>query len=211
MLISFSNLQLSFISETIQSDDDLSDSDEKQTLVELVIRFRGMLKIEAEESTECVVPNLRNSSWALLKVIYKKLKDDPRLITEAAQLNLHSSVLEFIVKLLPTVDHQVRSTYIYSCSFYMLSWMRSTSILILTFDMVVRTQNCTDDAHLVKRLTSPLLCIFTQAIICIFRIAEGYRSCRYDKLYFAEAHRNQSTHKQTRTTGHFLEHASRSD
>lgn len=69
-----------------------------------------MLKIEADESTERVIPKFRNSSWALLKVLNKKLKVDPRLLTEAAQLNLHSSILEFIVKLLPTVDHQVSST-----------------------------------------------------------------------------------------------------
>lgn len=90
-----------------QSDDDISDTDKDLSIGELIRSFNEIMKIENQEFSECASPTIKKSSWYLLKLISRKLKNDPNFITEAAQLNLHISIVNFVMKLLPTAENNV--------------------------------------------------------------------------------------------------------
>lgn len=95
-----------------QPDDDISDTDEDMSIAELIESFDEILKIEIEELCEHVPQRNRRSSWYLLKLISRKLKNDPNSIIEAAQLNMHILTLNFLIKLLPTAENDVSGNLI---------------------------------------------------------------------------------------------------
>ena len=66
--------------------------------------------LEEDELAESTDLSNRSVS-SLLKIISKKIKKDPGITEEAAQLNLHILTLKYIAKTLPTADHIVRYLY----------------------------------------------------------------------------------------------------
>lgn len=98
-----------------QPDDDISDTDEDMSIAELIESFDEILKIEIEELSEHVPQRNRRSSWYLLKLISRKLKNDTNSIIEAARLNMHILTLNFLIKLLPTAENDVSGNLLSCC------------------------------------------------------------------------------------------------
>ena len=105
-----------------QNDEETSNIDQKRPLALIVEEFR--LRKEEEEEERLLEStdeydnnpkkNVLSSSWSLLKILSLRLQN-PDERESAAILNVHTLTLDFILKSLPTTEHNVRSkaNYVY--------------------------------------------------------------------------------------------------